>query len=135
MICARRLGDKTRAAAHKVSPVQSLFYSLLLFMLTHALVWFSTNAQFVPAFRNKAMALCLILAVPTSLASYYATRHGYAALSSVWSVRLVGFGLSYVMFPLLSWLLLKESPFEEKTLICIALSFLIVATQIWWPRG
>lgn len=104
-------------------------------MLTHALVWFSTNAQFVPGFRDKALVLCIALALPTSVASYYATRYGYAALETVWSVRLVGFGLSYVMFPLLSWLLLKESPFEEKTLVCIALSFLIVATQLWWPRS
>ena len=73
------------------------------------------------------------LAIPTSLAAYYASRFTYAALDEqVWAVRFIGFGTSYLVFPLLTWWLLKESMFTPKTLICIMLSMLIIAIQVFW---
>ena len=74
------------------------------------------------------------LAIPTSLLAYYATRIGYSALGdSVWSLRFIGFGTSYLVFPVLTWLLLGESMFNLKTMLCIGLSFVIVGIQLWMP--
>jgi hypothetical protein len=36
------------------------------------------------------------------------------------------------VFPILTWWLLKESMFTPKTMVCIALSFLIVCIQVFW---
>jgi len=112
--------------------VKNLSISMLLFATMHGLVWISSNGQFVKSLQKNSLMICIALAIPTSLAAYYAARLGYAALGSAWSVRFLGFGLSYLVFPLLSWLILNESPFEPKTLTCIALSFVIVALQILW---
>lgn len=113
----------------------NLIVSILLFMTMHVLVWFSSNAQLVESMKDRAMLLCLLLAIPTSLVSLHAVKHGYEAFDSLWSVRLLGFGISYLIFPLLTWVLLKESPFSVKTMICIALSFAIIGVQLWNPKG
>lgn len=111
---------------------KSLMVSASLFFLMHTLVWFSTNLQFIKSYQNRSFEICIILAIPTSLLAYYAAKYGYEAFSAVWSVRLMGFGLSYLVFPLMSWFLLSESPFEPKTLISIMLSMLIVTVQLFW---
>ena len=112
--------------------LKSLITSASLFFLMHTLVWFSTNLQFIKNYQNRSFEICVILAIPTSLLAYYAARYGYEAFNTVWSVRLMGFGLSYLVFPLMSWILLNESPFEPKTMISIALSALIVGLQLFW---
>jgi hypothetical protein len=121
--------------AKKANMNVNLIASILLFATMHVLVWFSSNAQLVESMKDRAMLLCIVLAVPTSIASLYAVKHGYEAFESLWSVRLMGFGISYLVFPLLTWLLMKESPFNVKTMICIVLSFAIIGVQLWSPKG
>jgi hypothetical protein len=111
-----------------------LLYGMLLFISLHVMVWFSMNLQFVKAeFASKSIYIALALAIPTTMSGYYASRFTYEALNeSAWAVRFVGFGLSYMVFPILTWWLLKESMFTAKTMICIALSVLILCIQIFW---
>lgn len=47
----------------------------------------------------------------------------------VWAGRFIAFAASYFIFPILTWVLLKESPFTNKTLICFALSVIIMIVQ------
>ena len=104
------------------------------YLIVHALVWFSTNLQLVENFdKSKALMWCAGLAIPTSLAAYWATKLSYEYFDSAWSVRLVGHGTSYLVFPALTWVLLSESPFSTKTMICIGLSLMIVAVQVFYP--
>ena len=64
----------------------------------------------------------LILAVPISILGYWAARFGYSSLNdSALIVRFIGFGTSYLIFPVLTWMLLGESMLTAKTLICILL--------------
>jgi hypothetical protein len=108
-------------------------YSLLLFVGVHTLIWFSANAQFVSeAWKEKSFAIMLAMAVPISVLIYYGTRFGYEALDgSAWGARFLGFGASYFVFPILTYLLLGESMFTLKTMICVLLSFTIIAVQAW----
>ena len=108
-------------------------YSLLLFVGVHTLIWFSANAQFVSeSWKEKSLAITLAISVPISLLIYYATRLGYEALDgSAWGARFLGFGASYLIFPILTYLLLGESMFTVKTMICVVLSFAIIAVQAW----
>jgi drug/metabolite transporter (DMT)-like permease len=112
-----------------------LFITFLLFTLLHVGVWFSSNTQLMSdVWKARSFWIMIALAIPTSLLAYYATRIGYSALGdSVWSLRFIGFGTSYLVFPVLTWLLLGESMFTLKTMLCIALSFVIVAIQLWMP--
>jgi hypothetical protein len=109
-----------------------LMPALLLFVVTQALVWFSVNLQFVNGYwRAKSFLITMCLGIPTSLCAYYASQYGYAALNgSAWGVRFLGFGMSYVVFPILTFALLGESFFTAKVLICTLLSICILLVQV-----
>jgi hypothetical protein len=111
-----------------------LIAGVACFIGVHTCVWFSTNFQFISdKTASKSLALCLALSIPTSLLAYYGTKLTYEGLGeSVWSIRFIAFGTSYLIFPVLTWLLLKESMLTPKTLTCIGLSALIVAIQVFW---
>lgn len=111
-----------------------LAISTFLFTLMHTLVWFSTNLQFVKGFdTGRSLLIAMILSLPITLCAFYATKTAYMAMSdSLWSVRFIGFGMSYLVFPILTWLVLGESMFTVKTLLCIFLSIIIVCIQVFF---
>ncbi len=100
-------------------------------LLVHIFVWFTTNLQLVEGWKDSGKVLWVIigLAIPTSLIAAYATKTLYVSLDSVWSIRFIAFGLSYLVFPVMTWILLGESMFTLKTLLCIALSIVILMIQ------
>lgn len=100
-------------------------------ILVHILVWVTTNLQLVEGWKdtNKIWYVIIALAIPTSLIAAQATRLLYSSLDSVWAIRFVGFGTSYLVFPIMTWILLGESMFTLKTLLCIALSIVILMIQ------
>tara|TARA_R110000751_G_scaffold46421_4_gene104498 strand:+ start:346 stop:531 length:186 start_codon:yes stop_codon:yes gene_type:complete len=53
-------------------------------------------------------------------------------MGEAWGPRLLGFGLSYLVFPFLTYYYFGESVFSPKTLICIILSVIIVGIQVFW---
>jgi len=106
-----------------------------LLIVMHTLIWFSTNLQLVSSeyWREKSLMLAIILAIPISLLAFYSTKQIYVGLNNTaWGVRLFAFGFSYISFPVLTWLILKESMFTPKTMSCIGLSIAIVLIQIFW---
>lgn len=111
----------------------SLLYCFLCFLLLHVFAWFSTNLQLVSHdVASKSFLVALALAVPTTLLAYFGTKFGYEALDeSAWGVRFFAFAVSYLAFPFLTWWFLGESMFTMKTMLCVALSFAIMAIQIW----
>jgi hypothetical protein len=113
---------------------KNLLYSALLFVVLHIFVWISTNLQFVnKIWQGRSLLVTLSLAIPLSLCGYWASRFGYAGLEdSAWNVRFIGFGTSYLVFPIMTWMLLNETMFTPKTLVCIGLSIIIVCLQIFW---
>jgi len=112
------------------------FLIFSIFILMHGLVWVSSNWQLTEgADYYNSLLLSIAAAIPISLLSFYGTRIGYDTLGSAWSIRLLAFGLSYITFPILTWLLLGESPFNTKTMICILLSLLIIVTQLLLPNN
>ena len=100
-------------------------------ILVHILVWVTTNLQLVDGWKDtdKIWWVIIGLAIPTSLVAAFATRQLYASLDSVWSIRFIGFGTSYLVFPIMTWLLLGESMFTLKTTLCILLSIVILMIQ------
>jgi len=110
-----------------------LSQAVLLFIVTQTLVWFSVNLQFVSEYwKTKSFLITVGLAIPTSVCAYYASQYGYSALSeSAWGVRFLGFGMSYIVFPVLTYALLGESFFTAKVLICTLLSVCILLVQVY----
>ena len=108
---------------------------ILLFMTIQTMVWFSTNLQLVKGFdESKAFFYCILMAIPISITGFYATKIGYSAFESLWSLKLVGQAVGYLVFPLLTWVFLSESPFNFKTMLCISLGLCIVLIQIFYPN-
>ena len=82
-----------------------LLTGIFLFTLMHVCVWWSTNAQFIEGWKtSNALTLSVALALPITLLAFYGARFSYYALDEkAWSVRFIGFGISYLVFPLLTW--------------------------------
>jgi NO-binding membrane sensor protein with MHYT domain len=114
--------------------IKSLAISAVMFALMHIIVWFSNNAQLVPKYKEHALVISLMLSIPCSLVSFVAVKYGFEALGSAWGIRLLGFGVSYLVFPAMAWFMLGESPFSPKVAISVILSMVIVAVQLWWPE-
>ena len=114
---------------------KNLIVSFILFTCMHACVWWATNAQFMgESLKNRSLEISLALSIPITLFAYFAARYSYGALGeSLWSIRFIGFGTSYFIFPVFTWFFFGETMFTWKTIICIFLSFIIVAIQVFWP--
>jgi hypothetical protein len=98
-------------------------------------VWFSANGQFIKEnnfFTNHGLLFAMAVGPIIGALGFYGSKLIYGAMSgSVWQIRFIGFGLSYLVFPLLTWMILGESMLTLKTLICIFLSLLILLIQIY----
>ena len=102
----------------------------------HCFVWVASNWQLMDGVNNKAaLMVSIALAIPISLLGFYGTKIAYVALESAWAVRLLAFGISYLTFPIMTWVFLRESPFAIKTLVCIGLSITIVFIQVFLPNN
>jgi len=111
-----------------------IFIATILFILLHTCIWFSNNAQFIENVqKSHSLILCLLLSIPTALIGYYAARYTFEAFGTIWAIKLFGFGLGYLVFPLLTWIFFKESPFTLKTCLCISLAFVIIGIQLFLP--
>tara|TARA_R100000700_G_C3079641_1_gene85946 strand:+ start:248 stop:595 length:348 start_codon:yes stop_codon:yes gene_type:complete len=112
---------------------KTLLLGISLFLVGQTLVWFQTNSQLIWGWwRDKPLETALIYALPISLFFWYGTKYIYESTNELWTVRLIGFGMSYVTFPFLTYYFLNESMFTPKTLICTGLAILIVGIQIFW---
>jgi hypothetical protein len=109
------------------------WYAVSLFALLHILVWFAANTQFISEeWKLKSLYLSVTLAIPISIVGYFGTRFAYEAFDdSVWAARFLAFGISYLVFPILTYYLLGESMFTMKTILCCFLSFVIISIQIF----
>ena len=114
----------------------NLFLFFLTFLLLNIGTWLATNYQLIEGVeRSKAFWVSMGLSIPISILAFYGTKFGYDSLGSAWSVRLSAFAVSYAVFPFLTYVFLKETPFDLKTMLCVLLSVAIVGIQILWPNS
>ena len=110
-----------------------LIRACLILATAQTCVWFQLHSQYVwEWWQDKPLHAALIYGVPASLCFWYATRLIIDGTSEAWTARLMGFGMSYLTFPVLTRWLLGESMFTTKTMLCVFLSFLIIAIQLGW---
>ena len=109
------------------------WYAAGLFAVLHILVWFAANTQFISGeWKSKSLYITIALAIPIRIVAYFGTRFAYEELGdSAWGSRFLAFGISYLVFPILTYAFLGESMFTMKTLLCCLLSFAIISIQIF----
>jgi hypothetical protein len=107
--------------------------ALGFFVACHTIGWFGNALQFMSRWwEARPLITVAIFALPTGACAYFATRYAYPGFGgSMWGARFLGFSASWLVFPLLTWALMGESMFTTKTLVCMALSFAIMAVQIY----
>jgi len=113
--------------------INNIVLGVFFLMAGQILVWFMNNSQFAwEWWKDKPVITCLIYCFPASMLFWYGSKYSYAGLGEAWGARLLGFGVSYLTFPILTYLILKESMFTPKTMACVLLSFCIIGIQIFW---
>ena len=70
--------------------------------------------------------------MPMSLCFWHAVKNIVLSTGHLWSSRLIGFGVSTVIFAILTFFIAKETMFTIKTMSSIALAGLIIFIQIYW---
>ena len=105
----------------------------MFFLFGQTSVWFGTNSQLVwKWWADKPLTAAILFGIPAAIFFWYGTKYAFGAMGELWGPRFLGFGMSYVSFPLLTWWLMNESMFTAKTMVCVLLSFVIMAIQILW---
>tara|TARA_R100001510_G_C7499700_1_gene103908 strand:+ start:202 stop:558 length:357 start_codon:yes stop_codon:yes gene_type:complete len=105
----------------------------LMLLLGQVFAWFLNNSQFAwDWWKDKPVLTAVIWAFPVSLAFWWGSKWSYEGLGTAWSSRLLAFGLSYISFPILTWIFLGESAFTPKNIVSSLLAFILVAIQVFW---
>tara|TARA_B100000287_G_scaffold314169_1_gene297566 strand:- start:441 stop:785 length:345 start_codon:yes stop_codon:yes gene_type:complete len=113
--------------------MSGLYIGIIFFVLGNVIAWFQFNSQFVwPWWEDKPLLSQLIFAVPMGLCFWYAIKNIVDHSGELWTSKLVGFGVSNVIFAIMTYALMKESMFTAKTMACLFLSSMIIGIQILW---
>jgi len=106
---------------------------ILLFALANILAWFQFNSQFIwKWFADKPFTTNAIFSMPMGICFWYAVKYTVEDTGQLWSSKLVGFGVSNVVFAALTYIIVRESMFTPKTMTCLSLGLVIVLIQIFW---
>ncbi len=104
--------------------------ALLSYIGGSIIAFFQHNLQFInPYYKDKVLFLILTLSLPIAYLYYYSWTYFVTNTGSVWSARFIFFGLSYLVYPVLAHIFMNESLFTLKTILCTALSLLIIVIQ------
>jgi len=107
--------------------------AIILFTLAQLFAWFQLNSQYIwEWWRGKAFISALTWGIPCSMFFYYAWTTAADSMQSVWAARFIGSSVGIVIFPILTYVLLGESMFTTKTMICFGLALLVVIIQIFF---
>ncbi len=123
----------TQKALTLISDNHAMVVACLCMLGGQVCIWFGSNAQCVwKWWSDKPLLTVILFGVPASLFFWHGTKYAFSAMDELWGPRFLGFGMSYVTFPILTWWLANESMFTPKTMLCAFLSFTIVGIQIFW---
>jgi hypothetical protein len=107
-----------------------MFHGLLTYFIASIGVFFQQNLQYIyPWWKDKPLLTTLIFSIPVGYCYLTSWTYFTNTLGSVWSTRFLFFGFSYLIFPILAYNFLNETPFTLKTLLCTFLSVIIILIQ------
>ena len=112
--------------------MNSLLTGLSLFFITHIIIWFQVNGQFVWPWAKENTVLMALLGFPISYILIIATKFivdGFDGL--LWPGRLVGFGSGMIVMALFTWYFLGEG-LNTKTLASLLIATGLVCVQVFW---
>ena len=108
--------------------MKTLIWALLLSILGNTIAWFHMNAQFKWDWA-KSQWWILLGGIPISYMFFYSTKMFYEYFGSYWSVRPIGFGISTIIFGLMTSFVLGELP-SQRIIVSLILAALILYINI-----
>ena len=110
-----------------------LAIGVLFFIIGNIIAWFQYNSQFVwEWWQDKPLITNMIYAIPTGLCFWHAVKNIKEATGELWTSKLVGFGVSNLIFAVLTYYILRETMFTPKTMVSLLLASLIIGIQVFW---
>ena len=108
-----------------------MVYALAAYVFAAVLTFLQQNLQFIDAYyKTKQNHIIILFSLPIAYLYLYAwTYFVNNSNGSVWSARFIFFGLSYLVYPVLTYVCMGETPFTIKTALCTLLSVLILVIQ------
>jgi len=103
---------------------------VIFYMLGSTLAFIQNNFSYM--FKNHQELkyyVVLVLGIPISYLFLFSWDYIMQETNSAWTAKFLFFGLSYIMFPVLAYFFLNESPFTLKTYISVFLSIVIILIQ------
>ena len=115
-----------------MTSTKAFILSLVLFFITHVIVWFQVNGQFMFKWFKDNPLLVSLIGVPISYGYIYAVSYGFEAFDNkLWPGRFLGFAVGMVVFGILTGVFLKEG-INTKTAVSLVLATALVCIQIFW---
>jgi hypothetical protein len=109
-----------------------LFYGIVIGILAHILSFCQLQGQFkIPFLKDNVWAV-VALGIPISYLFVYSVKYMVSYYDGeIWPSRLIGFSIGTIIFTVLSHFVFNEV-INFKTAICLILSVLILAIQLFW---
>ena len=107
---------------------KEILLCILILFFTQIVIWFQLNAQVKWDWFKDNYLLLSILGMPISYALLYSTKYGYIGFGNLWSIRLLGFAVGILSFPVITYLVLGEGV-TLKTGISLILASAIMFLQ------
>jgi len=110
----------------------SIAIGLLLYFITHIIIWFQVNGQFIWTWAKDNPWTMSLLGLPISYVLIIATKFIVAGFDGLlWPGRLVGFGSGMIVMAVLTWGFMGEG-INLKTLTSLILATGLVCVQVFW---
>lgn len=108
---------------------KEILITIIILFLVQIVVWFQLNAQVRWDWFKDNYWLMSLLGVPISYALMYSTKYGYAGFGEIWPIRLMGFAVGMVIFPIITYMILGEGV-TLKTGLSLGLAVIIMLLQL-----
>ena len=95
------------------------------------LAFFQLQAHYVWPNKPFLKSMWCVYLTSTVIAPlfFYSTKWSFEHFGAFWNMRLAGFGISTLVFGILTWTLLTEIP-TLKTFVCLLLAIAIILIQL-----
>ena len=112
--------------------MNNILTGIILFVITHIIIWFQVNGQFVWPWAKDHPWTMAVLGLPISYVLIIATKYVVTGFDGLlWPGRLLGFGLGMIIMAILTWYILGEG-ISTKTLVSLTLAVTLVMLQVLW---
>ena len=110
----------------------SVAIGLLLYFLSHIIIWFQVNGQFIWTWAKDHPWIMSLLGFPISCVLIIATKYIVAGFDGLlWPGRFLGFALGISSYAVLTWFFMGEG-ISIKTLTSLILALGIICVQVFW---